>query len=62
MIVVHKMNGDEIVLNDNHIETVESRPDTVITMTNDRKYLVKESVQEVLGKIYEHQRSLFMKE
>ena len=62
MIVVHKMNGDEIILNDNHIETVESRPDTVITMTNDRKYLVKESVEEVLGKIREHQRSLFVKE
>ncbi len=61
MIILHKMSGDEIILNDNHIETIESKPDTVITMTNDRKYLVKESVEEVLGKIHDHQRSLFIK-
>ncbi len=62
MIVLHKMSGDEVVLNDNHIETIESKPDTVITMTNDRKYLVKESVEEVLGKIHEQQRSFFARE
>jgi len=54
MIVVHKMNGDEIILNANHIETIESKPDTTITLVNDKKYLVKESRDEVLSLIYDY--------
>jgi len=54
MIVLHKMNGDEIILNANHIETIESKPDTTITLVNDKKYLVKESKDEVLSLIYDY--------
>ncbi|HQL43870.1 MAG: flagellar FlbD family protein [Spirochaetes bacterium] len=54
MIVLHKMNGDEIILNANHIETIESKPDTTITLVNDKKYLVKESRDEVLSLIYDY--------
>ena len=53
MILLHKMNGDEFILNANHIETIESRPDTTITLTNEKKYIVKESKDEVLAQIYE---------
>jgi flagellar protein FlbD len=58
MIILHKMSNDEFVLNSNHIETIEERPDTVITMTNERKYLVKESIDEILKKVKEYQRSI----
>lgn len=54
MIVLHKMNGDEIILNANHIETIEAKPDTTITLVNDKKYLVKESRDEVLSLIYDY--------
>lgn len=56
MILLHKMNNDEFLLNSNHIETIEERPDTVITLTNERKYLVKESIDEILEmvKVYQH--------
>ncbi len=37
MITLHKMNGEEFILNANHIETIESRPDTTITLTNEKK-------------------------
>jgi len=59
MIVLHKLNGDEFILNSNHIETVEARPDTTITLTNDRKYLAKESVEEVLERVRAYHRSVF---
>jgi flagellar protein FlbD len=62
MIVLHKMSGDEFLLNSNHIETVEAKPDTTITMTNERKYLVRESVDEILEKIRIYQRSLLFPE
>jgi flagellar protein FlbD len=58
MIILHKMNNDEFLLNSNHIETIEERPDTVITLTNERKYLVKESIDEILKKVKVYQRSM----
>lgn len=58
MITLHKMNGDEFMLNEHHIETVEERPDTVITLVNDRKYLVKESAAQVAELVLERRREL----
>jgi len=54
MIVLHKLNGTEFILNSHHIETIEETPDTVITLTNEKKYLVKESAEEVIKKIVEY--------
>ncbi|MGQ9843790.1 MAG: flagellar FlbD family protein [Spirochaetota bacterium] len=54
MITLHKMNGDEFILNANHIETIESKPDTTITLVSEKKYLVKETKDEVLSRIYEY--------
>jgi flagellar protein FlbD len=59
MIVLHKLNGDEFLLNSNHIETVEQRPDTVITLTNEKKYIVTESAEEIIGKVIEYKRKLY---
>jgi len=60
MIILHKMNGDEFILNANHIETIESKPDTTITLVNEKKYLVKESKDEVLSRIYEYYNKVLM--
>lgn len=53
MITLHKLNDEIFILNAFHIETIESRPDTLITLTNDRKYIVKETPQEVIARITE---------
>lgn len=45
MIDVTKLNGKEITLNCDLIETVEETPDTVITLTTGKKIIVKESRQ-----------------
>lgn len=58
MIKLHKLNGDEFILNSFHIEVIETRPDTVITLTNDRKYLVKESAEEIIGLVKNYRREL----
>jgi flagellar protein FlbD len=58
MIILHKLNGTEFVLNNYHIETIEETPDTVITLTNEKKYLVKESVEEIIKKIAEYTRKM----
>lgn len=62
MIRVHRLNGEEFILNPNHIELVEARPDTVITLTNEHKYVVAEPVDEVLKMIRAYYRSLLSRE
>ena len=47
MIDVTKMNGRNITINSDLIETVEDTPDTVITLTTGRKIIVKESRQTI---------------
>lgn len=47
MIDVTKMNGMNITINSDLIETVEDTPDTVITLTTGRKIIVKESRQTI---------------
>jgi len=47
MIEVTKINGVKILVNTSLIETVEETPDTVITLTDGKKIIIKESRHEV---------------
>ncbi|MCA0148628.1 MULTISPECIES: flagellar FlbD family protein [Rossellomorea] len=47
MITLTRLNGKSFTLNALYIETVEAFPDTTILLTNGRRYVVKESVDEV---------------
>ena len=53
-----RLNRKNFVLNADLIEVMEETPDTVITLTTGHKYLVKESVDEVLDKIYAYKRKI----
>lgn len=54
MIIVRRLNGEQFGLNAEHIERVEETPDTVLTLQDGRKYIVKESLQEVLDRVVEY--------
>ncbi|MBN1531643.1 MAG: flagellar FlbD family protein [Spirochaetes bacterium] len=56
MIRIHKLNGDEFILNPHHIEKIEERPDTVITLTNEKVYIVKETADEIIDLIIQYQQ------
>ena len=45
MIEVTKLNGTKTLVNQDLMETVETTPDTVITLTTGKKIIVKESRQ-----------------
>lgn len=47
MIEVTKINGTKLLVNTSLIETVEETPDTVITLTDGKKIIVKESRHEI---------------
>ncbi|PLV56794.1 flagellar FlbD family protein [Thermotoga sp. SG1] len=59
MIKLTKIDGKWFVLNADLIETVEALPDTTITLVNGRKYIVKESVEEVVQRVIEYKRKIF---
>jgi flagellar protein FlbD len=56
MIDVTKLNGKEITVNCELIETVEETPDTVITLTTGKKIIVKESRQTVKNLVKSYKR------
>jgi flagellar protein FlbD len=53
VITLTRLNGKTFTLNALYIEQVESFPDTTITLTNGKKFVVKESEEEV-KKLVEH--------
>ena len=48
MIHLTDMGGTMFFLNADHIEKMETVPDTVITMDNGNSYMVKETVDDVI--------------
>jgi flagellar protein FlbD len=58
MIKLHILKGEEFILNPSHIELIEESPDTVITLTNDRKYVVKERAEEVIDLVIEYNKCI----
>lgn len=56
MIELTHFKGTKFYLNAEHIISVESTPDVVITLSNHEKILVKEKAEEVVKKVIEYQR------
>lgn len=57
MIEVTKLNGEKFVVNADHIEAVESHPDTTLVLGNGKRIVVKEDVKEVVRRVMEYQRA-----
>ncbi|KEZ50097.1 MULTISPECIES: flagellar FlbD family protein [Metabacillus] len=51
MILLTRLNGKPFRLNAIYMEQIESFPDTTITLTNGKKFVVKESEAEVAERI-----------
>ncbi|KAA9025870.1 flagellar FlbD family protein [Niallia endozanthoxylica] len=58
MIKVSRLNGKPFIINALYIETIESFPDTTITLTNGSKYIVKETEEKVLEMIRKFYQSV----
>jgi len=58
MIELTRLNGKAFTLNALYIETIESFPDTTITLTNGTKYIVLEPIDQVRHKIIDFYRQV----
>ncbi len=59
MIAVTRLKGSTIMINSELIEVIEETPDTVITLTNGKKFIVTESMQYIRQLVVEYKRELF---
>ena len=59
MIEVTRLNGTTVLINSDLIETVEETLDTVISLTTGKKFIVKESRQEVKNLVKSYKRDIF---
>jgi flagellar protein FlbD len=59
MIYVTRLNGKIFYVNAELIQLVEATPDTVITLTNNVKYVVKDKVEDVVNRIIEYRRKIY---
>ena len=56
MIEVEKINGEKININIDIIETIESTPDTHICTTTGKRFIVKESIKEIVELIIDFKK------
>jgi flagellar protein FlbD len=56
MIELTRLHGEPIVINADLIEFIEPTPDTMLSTITGKKLIVKETVEEVIGKVVEYRR------
>jgi uncharacterized protein YlzI (FlbEa/FlbD family) len=58
VIQLTRLNGNPIALNSDLIKFVENAPDTVITLINGEKIIVRENSDDVIHRIVEFRRAV----
>ena len=58
MVIVTRLNGPAFAVNPDLIERAESTPDTVLTLVDGTKYVIAESLGELIGLVKEFRASV----
>ena len=56
MIQLTRLNGQPLIINSDMIKLIENAPDTVISLVNGEKFVVRESGEQVLERIVQFRR------
>jgi flagellar protein FlbD len=59
VISLRRLNNQAIMVNADLIESLESTPDTVVTLTSGNKLLVRDSMEEIQTKIIDFKRRIY---
>ena len=59
MIKLHKLNGSEVVVNAELIESLDPGPETVISLATGNRFIVRENADEVIAKVLEYRRAVY---
>jgi flagellar protein FlbD len=58
MIELTRLNGNQMVLNSDLIKTAEASPDTMLTLINGEKLIVREEIGEVVERVLAYRARL----
>ena len=58
MITVTRLNGESLGLNADLIERVEAMPDTVLTLVDGKKLLVRETVEDIIDRVLQYRAAI----
>jgi flagellar protein FlbD len=59
MVRLSRLNGSRFVVNVDLVTYLEATPDTAVTLTNGDKFLVRETVDEIIAMAVEYRRRIF---
>lgn len=59
MIQFTRFNDTVFYVNPDLVETIEETPDTVVTLTTGRKFVVRESAEQVIDMIIAYKQKIF---
>lgn len=59
MIRLTRLNDEEFVVNCMQIERIESIPESNVILANGKHYVVKESVDEIIGRVVEYNAKIY---
>jgi len=58
MIELTRLNGNPMVLNSDLIKTAESSPDTMLTLINGEKLIVREDIADIVDRVLAYRARL----
>lgn len=58
MINLTRLSGQEFVLNAELVQEIEATPDTIVTLSNGQKFMVREPVDVVRDAVIEYKRTI----
>jgi flagellar protein FlbD len=61
MILVTRLNGQEVYVNADLILFLESSPETILTLQNGKKITVKETIPQVIDRVVEFKSRCYPK-
>jgi flagellar protein FlbD len=61
MIRLTRLNGHVFVLNADMIQEIDATPDTIITLNNGQKLMIREPVDEVRQAVIAYKREIFQR-
>ena len=60
MIELTRLNGRTMTVNSDLIKTAEASPDTMLTLTNGEKVIVREEIEEVVERVMAYRARLLV--
>jgi len=59
MIVLHKLNDTEIIVNAELIESIEICGNTVVNLVTGNRYIVKETKEEIVSRFIDYKKKVY---